>query len=107
MLSHFQQKKKKFFEAMIHPRFKKLNDMAAKYDGQSMLGSKTMIFAELLVLFLVEAVNTPFAKTLELETKYPHLYILRETLKKSPQLKQYFKTRPVYSFWLTGASLMD
>ena len=83
---------------MIHPRFKKLDDMAAKYDGQSMLGSKTMGFAELLVLFVVEAVNTPFTKTLELETKYPHLHSLCETLKKSPQLKQYFETRPVHSF---------
>ena len=94
----FSAEEEKCFEGMIHPRFKKLNDMASKYDGQSMLGSKTMGFAELLVLFVVEAVNTPFAKTLELETKYPHLHSLCETLKNSPQLKQYFETRPVYSF---------
>ena len=90
---------------MIHPRFQKLNDMAAKYDGQSMLGSKIIGYAELLVLFVVDVVNTSFAKTLELETKYPRLHSLCETLKNSPQLKQYFETRPVYSFWSTVASL--
>ena len=92
---------------MIQPRFKKLNDMASKYDGQSMLGSKIIGYAELLVLFVVDVVNTSFAKTLELETKYPHLHSLCETLKNSPQLKQYFETRPVNSFWSTGASLTD
>ena len=83
---------------MIQPRFKKLNDMASKYDGQSMLGSKTMGFSELLVLFVVDVVNTSFAKTLELETKYPDFNSLCGTMKNSPQLEQYFETRPVHSF---------